>query len=143
MKKRILEVKKWKKYLGASCYQYAINFYSNEFLLVGDIIGKRCNEYSSDETLIETLREELEVLSYEITETETYTPLEKHETKIYLQRDQNSGYYHFLKQDNNGIWSHKYPNEMPTTLINGKKLINPDLITKPPIYGRCFCLRKS
>ena len=120
MKKRILEVKKWKKYLGASCYQYAINFYSNEFLLVGDIIGKRCNEYSSDEKLIETLREELEVLSYEITETETYTPLEKHETKIYLQRDQNSGYYHFLKQDNNGIWSHKYPNEMPTTLINGK-----------------------
>ena len=143
MKKRILGVKKWKKYLGASCYQYAIDFYSNEFLLIGDIIGKRCNEYTSDEKIIATLREELEVLGYELTETETYAPLKKHETKIYFQRDQNSGYYHFLKQDNNGIWSHKYPNEMPTTLINGKKLINPDLITKSPIYGRCFCLRKS
>ena len=143
MKKRILGVKKWKKYLGASCYQYAIDFYSNEFLLIGDIIGKRCNEYTSDEKIIATLREELEVLGYELTETETYAPLKKHETKIYFQRDQNSGYYHFLKQDNNGIWSHKIPNEMPSTLINGKTKKIHNILTKPTIYGRCFCLRKS
>ena len=142
MKKRIQGVSKWKNFIGAGCYQYAIGFYSNEYLVVGDIIGKRCNEYVSDELLLDVLIEELETLGYQVEEVDTEYQLKEGEIKIYLQRDEHSGYYHFLKQDETGIWSHKYPGEMPITTDNGgKEIENPESMIEPPFYGWCFCLK--
>ena len=145
MKKRATKGEEsWQNFLGAGCYQYAIDFYSNEFLVVGDIIGKRCSEHVSDETLVETLIEELKVLGYNVKEVETDTQIKNGEKKIYLQRDEHTGYYHFLKQDSDGIWSHKYPGEMPITIDNsGQEIDDPESMVEPPFYGWCFCLTKS
>ena len=145
MKKRTIKGEKtWENFLGAGCYQYAIDCYSNDFLVVGDIIGKRCDEHVSDETLIKVLTEELEILGYNVKEVETDYTLQKGEKKIYVQRDEHTGYYHFLKQDSNGLWSHKYPGEMPTTIDNsGQEIEDPESMVEAPFYGWCFCLKKS
>ena len=142
MKKRIQGVNDWKNCIKAGCYQYAIGFHSNEHLLVGDIIGKRCRANVSDDTLLHILKEELETLGYEVKEVEIDYQLKEGEIKIYLQRDEHSGYYHFLRQDESGVWSCKFPGEMPTSKDNnGKEIENPESMIKPPNYGWCFCLK--
>lgn len=47
---------KWKYAIRSGCYPYAIELFVDEFLLVGDMIGKRCNDYVSDEKLISVLK---------------------------------------------------------------------------------------
>ena len=142
--RKILGEEKWKKYLKAGCYQYAIDYFSNEFLKVGDIIGKSCNEYVSDKYLIGILREELRFLRYEPKEIETDTIVSKGDKKIYPQRSEHTGYYHFLKQDINGIWSHKFPGEMPITVDSyGQEIEDPESMIDAPFYGWCFCLKRS
>ncbi len=142
MKKRIQGVNNWENCINAGCYQYAIGFYTNEYIIVGDIIGKRCKANESDDTLLYILKEELETLGYEVKEVDVEYQLKKGEIKIYLQRDEHTGYYHFLRQDKNGIWSHKYPGEMPTTKdSNGEEITNPESMIEPPFYGWCFCLK--
>lgn len=145
MKKRILELEeeKWKRYIKAGCYQYAIEDYRNEFFVVGDTIGKRCNEKVSDEILIETLTEELEIMGYSLKEVETDYQVRNGEFKIYLQRDEHTGYYHFLKQMGNGYWFHKFPGELPTDLDSyGEEIDSPEAMIESPFYGWCFCLEK-
>lgn len=62
------------------------------------------------------------------------------EFKIYLQREEQTGYYHFLRQDEDGIWSHKFPNELPTRKDSfGNEITNPDMM----VYGWCFRLKKK
>lgn len=59
---------KWKYAINSGCYPYAINLFVDKFLLVGDLIGKRCNDYVSDERLISVLEEELEEIGYNVSE---------------------------------------------------------------------------
>lgn len=70
-RKSKFEPQKWEKYIGAGCYPYALNLFCNQFILVGDFIGKRCNEKVSDEFLVDTLIEELTFLGYQIKEIDT------------------------------------------------------------------------
>lgn len=108
---------KWKHAIKAGCYPYALDLFQNEFFLVGDLLGKRCDSSVSDEQLIDTLMEELEVIGFDVVEIEYIDEkISANEFKIYLQRDFHSGYYHFLRQDEDGEWSHKSPNKIPTKM---------------------------
>ena len=51
------EPNKWKNAKGAGCYPYAINLLKNEFFVVGEFLGKRCTEKTSNEDLVKTLKE--------------------------------------------------------------------------------------
>lgn len=103
----------WKEYKEASCYVYAMNMHTNQFLLIGNIIGKKTGEKSSNEELIEVLQEEVRFLGAEIQLTTEDSKVEKNEYKICLIRDPRTGYYHFFRQDNDSLWSHKFPKELP------------------------------
>lgn len=134
----------WSEYLEEGCYPYALNLLVNEFFLVGDLIGKRCNEYTSDEDLIRILKEELrKKIDFEVEEIETEYVTKEDETKIYLQREEHTGYYHLLRQDEDGMWSHKYPKELPTRQDSiGQNIEDSDTMVEAPFKGWCFLLRK-
>lgn len=103
----------WKEYKEASCYSYAINLPINRFILVGDILGNGINEKASDEELLSVLKKEIRFLGAEIQLTTEDSKVEKNEYKICLIRDPRTGYYHFFRQDNDFLWSHKFPQEFP------------------------------
>lgn len=145
LRKLKFEPRKWEEYIDAGCYPYALDLFCNQFILVGDFIGKRCNEKVSDKFLVDTLKEELSFLGYQIKEIDTeYCIKKEYEFKIYLQRDEHTGYYHFLRQDISDIWSHKFPKEVPTNIDSYGQLIeNPETMIESPFYGWCFLLRKT
>ena len=102
------------------CWPYALNAKYKYFALVGDFIGKRKKYNSTNEELISTVIEEGEYFGLEIKLVdEEYEPKDG-EYLIYLRRCIHTGYYHFLRQDENGQWSHKHPGE-PPRMANFKK----------------------
>ena len=134
---------RWKHAIKAGCYPYAIGLFIDKFLLVGDIIGDRCNEYVSDEKLIFTLKEELDEIGYNVSEISTSKEVRPEELKVYLQRNEHTGFYHFLRQDEDGLWSHKYPHELPIRKDSyGYEIVDPEAMVDAPFTGWCFCLRK-
>lgn len=138
------EPNKWKNAMGAGCYPYALNLLKNEFFVVGELIGKRCTEKTSNEVLVETLKEELDVLGYNTEEIDVEASINEDEMKIYLQREEQTGYYHFLREDADGFWSHKYPNELPTREDSAGYLIkDPEAMVEVPFIGWCFKLSKN
>ena len=126
---------KWKHAINSGCYPYAVNLFINNFLLIGSIIGKPCNYRTTDEKLVNTLIEELNYIGYNVKSIRIEDRIKEGELKIYLQRERMTGYYHFLRQDADGNWSHKYPGEIPIVEKNFKADIN--------ISGWCFCLSKK
>lgn len=134
----------WKSLEGAGCYPYALNMKVNKFFLVGEFIGEKCNEKVSDEHLIYTLIKELTFLGFKVKECETEFPTKKGQFKIFLQREVHTGYYHFLREDSNGIWSHKYPRELPVQVDSAGQLIeDPYCMVEAPFTGWCFLLEKK
>lgn len=128
---------RWKHFLKAGCYPYALNLEINDFFLIGDFIKKRCDYSVSDEFLKNVLLEELSFLGYTPQETEIDFALNSNQLKIYLTRDTHSGYYHFYRQDNDGMWSHKDVNRIPVRITSLEDTIN-KLST-----GWCFVLTKK
>lgn len=134
---------KWKYAINSGCYPYAINLFVDKFLLVGDLIGKRCNDYVSDERLISVLEEELEEIGYNVSEIDVDDVIAPNELKIYLQRNEHTGFYHFLRQDKDGLWSHKFPNELPTRKDSaGYDIVDPEMMVDTAFIGWCFRLKK-
>lgn len=135
----------WMNLKEAGCYPYALNLKTNKFFLVGDLIGKRCNSIVSDKILIETMKEELKsIFDYEVIEVDTDELVARNEKKIYLQRDDHTGYYHFLRQDSDGFWSHKFPNELPERKDSyGQVIRDPDAMVESSFKGWCFLLRRK
>lgn len=136
---------RWKHAIQAGCYPYAIDLFQDEFFLVGDLIGKRCDSKATDEQLIDTLLEELNEIGYDVIEIEdTDEKVSSDEFKIYLQREQHTGYYHFFRQDEDDIWSHKFPNELPIredSLEN--EITDPEKMLETAFLGWCFRLKKK
>lgn len=134
----------WKYFLEAGCYTYVLDLRMDKFFLIGDFIGERCTEHVSDQTLINTLVKEMKYFGITIKTSETdYIPKEN-QRKIYLQREEHSGYYHLLRQDSNGIWSHKFPNELPIQTDSiGETILDPDCMIEAPFSGWCFVLQKE
>lgn len=121
---------KWAHYIHTGCYTYALNIELDDFYLIGDFINKRCTDKTSDEVLIATLYKELNFIVFSVTPISVNsTPSNKKKRKIFIQRDTYSGFYHIIRQDISGTWSHKFPNQLPT-IIPEKDLGN----------GWCFLL---
>lgn len=134
----------WKHYINCGCYPYAIDLRLDSFHLVGDFIQERCTEHVSDIKLISTLIKELNEFGFSVNPCETSLIVTQNQFKIYLQRNDLTGYYHFLRQDSNGIWSHKFPFEPPTQLDSiGQLIEDPDCMVDAPFSGWCFVLEKK
>lgn len=134
---------KWKHSINAGCYPYAIELFVDNFLVVGDIIGKRCTSSVSDERLISVLKEELEEIGYYAFEIDVDQEIGSEELKIYLQRNENTGLYHFLRQDEDTLWSHKFPGELPTRKDSaGYDIVDPEMMVDTAFDGWCFRLKK-
>ena len=102
------------------CWPYALNAKYPYFAVVGDFIGKRKKYNATNEELIATIIEEGEYFGLEVKKVdEDYIP-SKNEYLIYMRRCIHSGYYHFLRRDENGSWSHKHPGEVPE-MVNFKR----------------------
>ena len=130
------EPSKWKNAKGAGCYPYAINLLKNEFFVVGEFIWKRLTEKTSNEDLVKKLKEELDVLWYNAEEIDVEASINEDEMKIYLQREEQTGYYHFLREDADGLWSHKFPNELPTREDSAGYLIkDPEAMVEVSFIG--------
>ena len=136
--------KAWSNYLEAGCYPYALNLLVDKFFLIGDLIGKTCTALTSDEDLIKVFKEELkEIFDLEVEETSTEYKTKENERKVYLQREEHTGYYHLLRQDEDGMWSHKFPKELPTRQDSiGLLIEDPDTMVEAPFKGWCFVLKE-
>lgn len=135
----------WNEFLEAGCYPYAINLKMNQFVLIGDFIGKTCTSLTSDEELIKTFKQELkEIFEIEVIEVDTKYKVSEGEKMVYIQREDHTGYYHLLRQDDDGKWSHKFPNELPIREDSLGQIIEcPDAMVEAHSRGWCFMLRKE
>jgi len=134
----------WSELLEAGCYPYVLDLKMNDFLLIGDFIGKTCTSLTTDQELIEIFKEELSsIFDLEVIEVSTEYPLKEGERKVYIQREDHTGYYHLLRQDNDGIWSHKCPRELPIREDSiGEIIKDPDMMVDTPFSGWCFLLKQ-
>jgi hypothetical protein len=129
----------WQKYINATCYTYVLNIITNERFYVGDIYRRERAEKTWDNNkLIECLTEELEYLGFcvrlvDLNEKTDYQ-------KICMVRSPEIGYYHFYRQDSDGLWSHKRPNQLPNRVtLDGKLITNPFKDADPGYdIGYCF-----
>ena len=139
------EPQQWKKFRNAGCYPYCLDLKVDKFFLVGDLIGKRCDSHVTNMYLIQTLKEELEtIFDYKVKEVDTEYRTKKGEKKIYLQRDEHTGYYHFLREDDDNVWSHKFPNELPVRVDSiGNIIEDPDSMVESAFSGYCFLLKRE
>lgn len=108
------------KRIWQGCWPYALNAKYGYFAVVGDFIGKRRKYDATNEELISTIIEEGEYFNLEIKQVDDNYQPEEEEYLIYLVRLRHSGYYHFLRRDSDGRWSHKHPGEKPER-VNFKK----------------------
>ena len=135
---------KWKNFRKAGCYPYVLDVYENRFMFIGSFIGEMCTSSTPDEEIIKVLCQELDYLGYAVREDDSLGPINKGERRIYLQREIRTGYYHLLRQDSNGIWSHKYPGELPTQKDSMGRIIEvPEDAADNPFDGWCFRLTKK
>lgn len=133
----------WECIIEAGCYPYAMNWTQrNEYMLIGDIIGKPMESYRTDEELIGTLIKELEFLGYTVKQSNLEEEMPNC-IKIYLMRAKFSGRYHLFREDADG-WSHKYNGKLPTNLdFFGNALSSPDKICGDDYYGWFFLVSKK
>ena len=133
----------WNDHILSNCYCYALNLKSSDCFLIGDFINKRVTHQDSDDRIISVLLEELEALGFDIKEVETDTVCEKYSQKIFLGRD-SDGDYHFIRQDADGLWSHKASRALPNRKDSyGEEIIDPDMACTNYVVGWCFQLRKK
>ncbi len=134
----------WMPFLEASCYSYVLDLKENKFLLVGELTGNTCVTYTPTEVLIGVLINELRtVFNYDVIIVNLDFKVKEGERKIYFQRDR-TGNYHFLREDKDGTWSHKYPGSLPTNLDeDGNVIKDPTKVDgKWVVEEWCFLLRK-
>ena len=141
--------RKWAgKLLGAGCYPYAANFYCEQFIRIGELIGKPCDMLTPDYVLIFTLLEELLYLGYKsVKEVQTDYILQPGESKIYLRRVNQVGIYHLFRQNSDGLWSHKYKNKLPSERDSNQELLYDPAKQNPKeglsYNGWCFLLNRD
>lgn len=136
----------WRDARETGCYYYAINVKCDRFTLVGDILYGICTRKTSDNVLLETLIEELtKIFNYEVREGSIYDKVEKDEFKIYLEREVHTGYYHFFRQDKYGIWSEKFPGELPKIYLGFEKYVRKQqkIVNCNSTKGWCFILKRK
>lgn len=136
--------KEWEEYPNAGCYPYALDWKIDRLLLVGELLESKCSQGVSAETLITFLMHEQAALGYQIDAVDVKHKCKEGEKKIYLQYFPKLGSYHMLREDSDGTWSHKYPNEPPSRKDSADRIIeNPEeMAEEAPFCGWCFLLKK-
>lgn len=130
----------WKNFNGANCYPYALGIKTNDSFLVGDLIGKRITSKNSISDLLYVLRVEIEELGFEMEECCTDDIVPDGSFKIYMECNK-LGEYHFLREDEDGLWSHKAADFPPNRRDTAGFLIkDPDAMCNPAFEGYCFVL---
>lgn len=130
----------WVDYNGANCYPYALGLKTDESFLIGDFIGKRMTHANSLADILYILHLELEALGFEVIECCTEDIAPEGSFKIYLERNE-IGEYHFLREDEDGFWSHKAADFAPNRRDTAGYLISdPDSMCNPAFEGFCFML---
>ena len=130
----------WADYNGANCYPYALGLKTDEAFLIGDFIGKRMTHINSLTDVLYILHLELEALGFQVIECCTKDIVPEGSFKIYLERNE-LGEYHFLREDEDGFWSHKAADSPPNRRDTAGYLIrDPDLVSSPAFEGYCFML---
>lgn len=134
----------WECSLDAGCYSYALDIHINKYFFLGDFIGKSCNENISNEKLLEVFEEEMNFFNYKVKEVDVEYLCQNSQKKIYLQRLELTGYYHFLRQDKDGLWSHKFPWLYPSRKdTDGNMIYDPECMVEVPFSGWCFAIEKT
>lgn len=132
-----------KNYPKSDCYTYAIGLKMDIALLIGDIIGKRVTSHDSYEVQKSVFMEEMEALGFHVRECETGDKTQKGEFKIYIEFNPK-GEYHFLRQDEDNLWSHKLFGNYPKRTDQAGYIIeDPDgMLNDLNNWGQCFLLAK-
>ena len=131
----------WETRMEANCYTYALNLEENEGFMIGDFIGKRVTSKDSIGLQIQVLQEEIEALGFYILKCDVEDFVDEDSFKIYIEWNEKNQ-YHFLRQDIDGIWSHKAGGFLPTRFDKkGFLIMNPE--TREEHYqGMCFLISK-
>lgn len=133
----------WKNHIISNCYCYALDLKLSDCFLIGDFINKRVTHQDSDDRILSVLVEELEALGFDVEEIETDTVCERYSQKIFLGRD-SDGDYHFIRQDADGLWSHKASHFPPNRKDSGGfAILDPDMACTNYVVGWCFQLTKK
>lgn len=117
------EPMKWKSYIEATCYSYALNMFVDKRFYIGDIYpGSRAEVSCSDDILQKILVDELKILGFSV-KVSNVNGENRKGFLICIVRERETGYYHFYRRDNVG-WSHKRPGELPTRFNKQGKILN-------------------
>lgn len=96
MRIRNIEMRDWNELLGAGCYQFAVGMFDHRPLLIGDYIGERRTWRHTNQQILNTLKKELEYLGFSVRDSQVEEIPRENERKIFLEREIQTGYYHFL-----------------------------------------------
>ena len=126
----------WSEY-DSNCYSYALGAKVNFYFLVGDLIGKRVTNLTPEDKKLQTLKEELQTLGFSFFETDVDEAIPKDYYKIYFQIFDDTGKYHFLRQDFDGLWSHRGA----YTDTAGFEITDPECMMDYPFHGYCLAIK--
>lgn len=133
----------WQNSIHANCYTYALDLKISKPFLIGDFIEKRVTSKDSDDNILSVLLEELDFLGFNVEEVETDAPCDAYSQKIFFGRD-SDGDYHFMRQDADGLWSHKASSFLPNRRdSSGYEILDPEESCSTYIVGWCFHLTKK
>lgn len=129
----------WEDKMRANCYTYALGLDEDEGFLIGDFIGKRVTDKNTMSKQLDIFKEELEALGFDIIKCDVDDFAEEGYQKIYIEWNEKNQ-YHFLRQNADGVWSHKAEGFLPTIYDkSGHIILNPENRFEH-IYGMCFLI---
>jgi hypothetical protein len=131
----------WSEY-SSNCYSYALGAKVDFYFLVGDLIGKRVTSHTPEEEKISILKEELQLLGFTFFEIDVDDEIPEDYYKIYFQIFDATGKYHFLRQDLDGLWSHRGAYGLPDrTDTSGTIITDPEAMLDCPFHGYCLAIK--
>lgn len=111
--------KKWKRWIKANCYLYAINYQSNtDGSDPGDIAGlPSLSNFASNEEIFKRIKKDLKTQGICVRKCKYNYQCKSNEWKIALMVGKDEEFheydYHFLREDKVQRWSHKFRNTLP------------------------------
>lgn len=131
----------WNDCPDANCYPYALGLKVNNSFLIGDFIGKRVTASTPNWKKIMVLKEEMLSLGLSFFECESDSTVPENYGKIWIQIFDSTNRYHFIRQDSDGLWSHKSSYKKPNRNdISGFEILDPDTMICPGFTSYCFAI---
>ena len=131
----------WSNY-NSNCYSYVLGAKVNFYFLVGDLIGKRVTDHTPENEKLSILKEELQALGFSFFEIDVDDEIPEDYYKIYFQIFDSTGKYHLLRQDSDGLWSHRGAyGLLDRTDTAGLEITDPECMLDCPFHGYCLALK--